>query len=108
VLEACRRDERRPGAAPFEEGGRRGRRAMGEAVDGHGADRGRRREDGLLLPRRRGDLRGADLAVRDEHGVGERPPDVDSEHAHRAILTSFGRRVRSRVSATWTASSASG
>ena len=73
-----------------------------------GADRRRGSEDGLLLSRRRRDLRGADLAVGDQHRVGERPPDVDAEHAHRRILAAFVGRVRSRVSATWTASSASG
>ena len=86
VLEAGVRDEGGARAAPLEERVRRDRGAVREAVEVGRADRGGGLDDGLLLPRRGRDLGGPHLAVRDEHGVGERPSDVDPEHAHGRIV----------------------
>ena len=86
VLEALRRDECRPGAAALEERVRRDRRPVREAVDLGGAHRRRSLEHRLLLARASRHLRGPDLAVRDEHGVGEGPADVDPQRTHRRIL----------------------
>ncbi len=104
VLEALVRHERRPRAAPLEQRVRRDRRPVREALDVLGADGGGGRDDRLLLPCARRDLRDPDLAVRDEHRVGERSADVDPERAHRRILDHEPSRSR----ATCTASSASG
>ena len=86
VLEALRRDECRPGAAALEERVRRDRGAVGEAVGIVGAHRRSSLEHRLLLARASRHLGGPDLAVRDEHGVGEGPADVDSQRTHRRIL----------------------
>jgi hypothetical protein len=87
VLEARRGHERCPGTASLEERVRSDRRPVGEALDTFHSERGGRRDDRLLLACRRRNLRRAHLAVGDEHGVRERPADVDPERAHRGILS---------------------
>ena len=79
MLEARRRDERRPSTPPLEKRVRGDRRPVGEAVDVFCADLPGGREHGLLLAARRRHLRRRDLPVRDQDGVRERPADVDSE-----------------------------
>ena len=90
VLEALVRDERRARTAPLEERVRRDRGAVGEAVDGRRADGGGSGDDRLLLTRGRRHLRDPDLAVGDEHGVRERPADVDPERTHRVDSRDHG------------------
>ena len=113
VLEAGRRDECRSRAAPFEKRVRRDRRSVREAVDLGRSDRLGGREHGILLPRAGRHLRRGDLAVRNQHRVGEGAADVDSQGSHARILMPTGASLaspptdRSRVSASWTASSAS-
>ena len=87
VLEALVRDEGGPRAAPLEQRVRRDRRPVREAVDVLGAGCARSRDDRLLLSRGGRDLRDPDVPVRQEDGVRERPPDVDSERAHAGIRT---------------------
>ena len=82
VLEALVRHERRARAAPLEERVRRDRGAVREALDVRGAHGGGGADDGVLLPRGRRHLRDADLTVLEQHGIGERPTDVDPERAH--------------------------
>ena len=96
VLEARVRDERRARALALEQRVRRDRRPVREAIDALGADRARGRDDGLLLLRRRRNLRRADLAVAEEDGVGERSSYIDAEHAHEANDRRVAARRRRR------------
>ena len=85
VAEAGGGDERRPRETPLEQGVRRDRRAVDEAVDGVGADieplehLARGGEHALLLVRRREHLRADDAVGRHRDGIGERTADVDAE-----------------------------
>src|SRR4051794_5326574 len=90
VLEALVRDERRPRALALEQRVRRHRRAVHEALDltAHRRGGGERR---LLLPRRGRHLRRPDPAVLDQHGVRERPADVDAENPHAGDATAQTR-----------------
>ena len=88
VLEARCADERGPCATPLEERVRGDRRAVREAIHAVRPDRSSGRQDRLLLVFSRSHLRGPHFTLRDEHGVGERPADVDPERAHRRIPAS--------------------
>ena len=88
VLEAGGRDERRPRALALEQGVRRDRRAVREALDLGRTDGRRRGEHRLLLPRRRRHLCRPQLAVGEQHGVGEGPADVDTQDGHGETLSS--------------------
>ena len=84
VLEAGVRHEGSARALALEQCVRRNRRAVREAVDARGADGPRSREHRLLLPGGGRHLRGADLAVAEEDGIGKRSTYVDAEHPHSA------------------------
>ena len=112
VFEARRADERRSRAAPLEERVRGDRRPVREAFDRLRADRPRGCEHRFLLTFCREHLRCSNLAVRDEHGVGEGAADVDPERTHRRMVTvtevAVTRFSSSVESLSWTVSSASG
>ena len=82
VLEAGGRDERRSRALALEQRVRRDRRPVREALDLGRADGRRRGEHRLLLPRRRRHLRRPQLAVGEQHRVGEGPAHVDAQDGH--------------------------
>ncbi len=86
MLEARRGDEGRPGALPLEQRIRRNRRPVREALDILTADGGRGSEHRLLLLRSGRHLCGHHTIAVEQHGVGERPADVDAENRHRAML----------------------
>jgi hypothetical protein len=86
VLEPRRRDEGCPGAPALEERVGGHRRPVREAIDVDGTDGPRGREHRFLLATRRWHLRGGEPAGVDEHGVGERPADVDPERRHRGSV----------------------
>jgi hypothetical protein len=88
VLEALVAEVRGARAAPLEQRVRRHRRPVREPLDILRADGAHRREDGLLLPRRRRHLRGPHAAAVEQHGVRERPADVDAEDRHAAYSAS--------------------
>ena len=88
MLEALVADERGAGAAPLEQRVRRDRRPVREPLDVLRPDRAHRGEDGLLLPRRRRHLRRPHAAAVEQHGVRERPADVDAEDRHAAYSAS--------------------
>ena len=85
VLEALVRHERRPRAAPLEQGVRRDRRSVREAVDVHCAHGRGSRDHRLLLAGGGRHLRRPDLPVGDENRVREGASDVDPERAHGGI-----------------------
>ena len=87
VLEALVGDEGCPRPATLEQRVGRDRRPVREAVDVPGSRRARGSDDRLLLPCAGRNLGDADMPVRQEDGVRERPPDVDSERAHGGIRT---------------------
>ena len=96
VLEAGVRHERRSRALPFEQCVRRDRRPVGEALDRCRAGRAGGRDDRALLPCLRQHLRGRDATVVDEHGVRERPADVDAEDRHSGRIVHPYQRVPPR------------
>jgi hypothetical protein len=87
VLEPGVRDEPRARAPPLEQRVRRDRGAVREAIELVRARRAGGRDNGLLLPPRRQDLRDPYVAVGHEDGVRERPADVDPQRLHGGILT---------------------
>ena len=96
MLEARRGHEGGARAPAFEQRVRRDRRPVREALDVRRAHRPGGRDDGLLLALRGGDLRRAQLAVREQHRVGERAADVDAEDRHARTLdpTRLSRALR--------------
>jgi hypothetical protein len=82
VLEAFGGNEGRARSRPLEESVRGDGRAVREALDPLGAERGHRREDRVLLPGRGRNFDRLDRATIDEDGIGERPADVDAENGH--------------------------
>jgi hypothetical protein len=82
VLEARRRHEGRPRALPLEQRVRRDRGPVRESFELVGSDCLRRREHRLFLALRRPHLRRPQLAVRDQHRVGERSADIHAEDCH--------------------------
>ncbi len=86
VLEACRRDERRPRALALEQRVGRDRRAVREAFDLARADGGSGGEHGRLLLALGRDLRRDDAIPVEQDGVRERSADVDAENRHAATL----------------------
>ena len=86
MLEAGGADERRPRAAPFEQRVRRSRRPVREALHVLRADRARRREHRLLLPRRGRHLRRPHRSAVEEDGVRERAAHVDAQDRHVRTL----------------------
>ncbi len=95
VLEALVADVRGARAVPLEQRVRRDRRPVRESLDILCADSARRCEHRLLLVRGGRNLRGADDAAVEEHGVRERPAHVDAENRHARTLH---RRADSRLS----------
>src|SRR6188474_1684358 len=93
VLEADCRHERRAGALALEQGVRRHRRPVGEALELLRAHRPRRGDDGLLLPRSRRHLGYPQLVSVEQDGVRERAAHVDAEDRHMADSP----RLRSRL-----------
>ena len=78
---------RTPCVRPCVRGGvRRDRRAVREALDAACPHGGRRGEHGLLLCPSRRHLCGHEPVAVEQHGVGERPADVDAEDRHAATL----------------------
>ena len=86
VLEPRRRDERGLRAGSFEERVRGDRRPVGEPLHGGRAHRPRGREHRLRLIGLRRHLRRREPVTVQEHGVGERPADVDAEDRHGSEL----------------------
>ena len=82
MLEACGCDEGRSCALPLQQRVRRDRRPMREAFELLGADRRGRLKHRLLLALRGSHLGRPQLAVRDQHRVGERSADIHAEDCH--------------------------
>jgi hypothetical protein len=82
VLEACRRDERRPRALPLQQRVGRDRRPVRESLELITADRGRCGQHRLFLALRGSHLGRPEIAVRDEHRVGEGAADIHAEDCH--------------------------
>ena len=87
VLEAGGRDEGRSRALALEQRVGGDRRPVREPLDLARADRGRGGQHRLLLPRRRRHLRRSQLAVDEEHGVGEGPAHVHAQDGHGETLS---------------------
>ena len=87
MLEALVRHERRARALPLQERIRRDGRAVREPLDRAGSDRPCRRDDGFLLARRGQHLCRRQRAAVEQHRVGERTADVDTEDRHSGRLT---------------------
>ncbi len=88
VLEAGGRDEGRSRALALEQRVRRDRRAVREALDLGRTDGRRRGQHRLLLPRRRRHLCRPQLAVGEQHRVGEGPAHVDTQDGHGETFSS--------------------
>ncbi len=86
MLESLRRHESRARALSLEQSVGRDRRPVREALDGHRAHLGGRREHRFLLGCPRRHLGRPHDAVIEQHGIRERPADVDAEDRHRATL----------------------
>ena len=86
VLEALGRDECGTCSSALEQRIRGDRRPVREAVDLDRAGRRCRSEHRLLLAWPGRHLGGPHVPIRDEHGVGEGPPDVDAQCTHGCIL----------------------
>ena len=99
MLEAGVPDVRDAGAAPLEQRVRGDRRPVREARQpGARADRTRRGEHRLLLPRRGRHLGRPDPPLLDEHRVGEGAADVDAQDRHvRTLHRHAGPRLPLRL-----------
>ena len=84
VLEAGGCHKRRPRALPLEQRVRGDRRPVREPLELLGADRDRRRQHRLLLALGGSHLGRPQLAVRDQHRVGERAADIHAEDCHQS------------------------
>ena len=92
VLEPLGRHERGARALPLEQGVRGHGRAVGEPLDPR-VTRGLQHEpggldDGLLLRGVGRHFRGVEQSVGEQHGVRERPADVDAERRHQPVFRS--------------------